>query len=110
MWFIGNPAKVSITWNLKQVIVRKPKTSSIADDTCFLTVRPADMAALKAAPQPELDQNDAVSSSIVDDTDDEEEMTLPPPKPVEKPAPAPAPVAAAAEPEKKKRIVSKKAA
>ena len=111
LWFVGNPAKVSITWNLKQVIVRKPKTSSIADDTCFLTVRPADMAALKAAPQPELDQNDAVSSSIVDDTDDEEEMTLPPPKPVEKPvaAPAPAPVAAPAEPEKKKRIVSKKA-
>jgi hypothetical protein len=108
LWFIGNPAKVSITWNLKQVIVRKPKTSSIADDTCFLTVRPADMAALKAAPQPELDQNDAVSSSIVEDTDDEEEMTLPPPKPavVEKPVE----VVAAAAPveEKKKRVVSKK--
>jgi hypothetical protein len=109
LWFIGNPAKVSITWNLKQVIVRKPKTSSIADDTCFLTVRPADMAALKAAPQPELDQNDAVSSSIVEDTDDEEEMTLPPPKPVEKPVVVekPAEVAAPVE-EKKKRVVSKK--
>ena len=110
LWFIGNPAKVSITWNLKQVIVRKPKTSSIADDTCFLTVRPADMAALKAAPQPELDQNDAVSSSIVEDTDDEEEMTLPPPKPVEKPVVVekPAEVAAAPVEEKKKRVVSKK--
>ena len=110
LWFIGNPAKVSITWNLKQVIVRKPKTSSIADDTCFLTVRPADMAALKAAPQPELDQNDAVSSSIVEDTDDEEEMTLPPPKPVEKPVVVekPAEVAAAPAEEKKKRVVSKK--
>jgi hypothetical protein len=108
LWFIGNPAKVSITWNLKQVIVRKPKTSSIADDTCFLTVRPADMAALKAAPQPELDQNDAVSSSIVEDTDDEEEMTLPPPKPVEKPVEKPAEVASAPVEEKKKRVVSKK--
>lgn len=108
LWFIGNPAKVSITWNLKQVIVRKPKTSSIADDTCFLTVRPADMAALKAAPQPELDQNDAVSSSIVEDTDDEEEMTLPPPKPVEKPVEKPAEVAPAPVEEKKKRVVSKK--
>jgi hypothetical protein len=110
LWFIGNPAKVSITWNLKQVIVRKPKTSSIADDTCFLTVRPADMAALKAAPQPELDQNDAVSSSIVEDTDDEEEMTLPPPKPVEKPVVVekPAEVAPAPVEEKKKRVVSKK--
>ena len=110
LWFIGNPAKVSITWNLKQVIVRKPKTSSIADDTCFLTVRPADLAALKATPQPELDQNDAVSSSIVEDTDDEEEMTLPPPKPVEKPVVVekPAEVAAAPVEEKKKRVVSKK--
>jgi hypothetical protein len=110
LWFVGSPAKVSITWNLKQVIVRKPKTSSIADDTCFLTVRPADLAALKAAPQPEVDQNDAVSSSIVEDTDDEEEMILPPPKPVEKPVVVekPAEVAAAPAEEKKKRVVSKK--
>ncbi len=107
LWFIGNPAKVSITWNLKQVIVRKPKTSSIADDTCFLTVRPADMAALKAAPQPEVEQHDAVSSTIVEDSD--EEMELPPPKPVEKPVVVekPAEVAAPVE-EKKKRVVSKK--
>jgi hypothetical protein len=93
---------------LKQVIVRKPKTSSIADDTCFLTVRPSDMAALKAAPQPEVEQHDAVSSTIVEDSD--EEMELPPPKPVEKPVVVekPAEVAAAPVEEKKKRVVSKK--
>ena len=115
LWFVGSPAKVSITWNLKQVIVRRPKTSSIADDTCFLTVRPADMAALKAAPQPEMEQHDNSVSAYVEDSD-EEEFQLPVPV-VSLPEPAPAPVAVpvAAEPvvapvveEKKKKVVSKK--
>ena len=112
LWFVGSPAKVSITWNLKQIIVRKPKTSSIPDDTCFLMVKPSDMAALKASPQPEIEQIDAVSSTIVDDSDGEEEFQLPPPKPVEAPKPAPAPAAAVEAPapeEKKKRIMTKKA-
>jgi len=111
LWFVGSPAKVSITWNLKQIIVRKPKTSSIPDDTCFLMVKPSDMAALKASPQPEIEQIDAVSSTIVDDSDGEEEFQLPPPKPVEAPKPAPAPAAAVEAPapeEKKKRIMTKK--
>ena len=42
LWFVGSPAKVSITWNLKQVIVRKPRISAISDDTCFLTMKPTD--------------------------------------------------------------------
>jgi len=80
LWFVGSPAKVSITWNLKQVIVRKPKTSSISDDTCFLTVRPSDMAALKASPQPELPElHDNAVSALVEDSDNEEEYHLPPP-------------------------------
>ncbi len=110
LWFVGSPAKVSITWNLKQIIVRKPKTSSIPDDTCFLMVKPSDMAALKASPQPEIEQIDAVSSTIVEDSDGEEEFQLPPPKPVEAPKPAPTPEAAAAPApeEKKKRIMTKK--
>jgi len=111
LWFVGSPAKVSITWNLKQVIVRKPKTSSISDDTCFLTVRPADLAALKAAPQPELEQLDNTVSALVEDSDGEDEYQLPPPAPVvEKvvePTPAAAPVAAE-EPKKKKVIAKKK--
>ena len=83
LWFVGSPAKVSITWNLKQVIVRKPKTSAISDDTCFLTVRPSDMAVLKASPQPELpEHHDNSVSALVEDSDGEEEYQLPPPPPV----------------------------
>ena len=110
LWFVGSPAKVSVTWNLKQVIVRKPKTSSIADDTCFLTVKPADMAALKAAPQPEIEKDDAVSSTIVEDDDEEFELPAPAPAPtpVAAPKPEPVAVAAAAPEEKKKKIINRK--
>jgi len=112
LWFVGSPAKVSITWNLKQVIVRKPKTSAISDDTCFLTVRPADLAALKATPQPELEQNDNTISALVEDSDGEDEYQLPPPAPT--PAPVvekvaePTPAPAGEEPKKKKVIAKKK--
>jgi hypothetical protein len=83
LWFVGSPAKVSITWNLKQVIVRKPKTSAISDDTCFLTVRPADREALKAQPETELiEQVDNSVSALVEDSDNEDEYKLPPPAPV----------------------------
>jgi hypothetical protein len=108
LWFVGSPAKVSITWNLKQVIVRKPKTSSIADDTCFLTVRPADLAALKAAPQPEIEHNDNSVSALVEDSDGEDEYQLPPPEPVVEKVVEPTPPAAAEEPKKKKVIAKKK--
>ena len=115
IWFVGSPAKVSITWNLKQVIVRKPKTSSIADDTCFLTVKPSDMETLKSTPQPELEQRDNTVSALVEDSDGEEEYNLPPPAPVPEPVvePVPEPVVEpvpAAKPEvvKKKRVVTKK--
>jgi hypothetical protein len=110
--------KASITWNLKQVIVRKPKTSSIDDSTCFLNVRPSDMAALKAAPQPEINRDDMTVSAMVENSDDEEEYTLPPPPAVtpavvEAPvAPvaveAPASVAQTTDEPKKKKVVSKK--
>ena len=40
LWFVNG--KVSITWNLKQAIVQKPKTSAIAEGTCFLKIKPAD--------------------------------------------------------------------
>jgi hypothetical protein len=113
LWFVGSPAKVSITWNLKQVIVRKPKTSSIADDTCFLTVRPADLAALKATPQPEIEHNDNSVSALVEDSDDEEEYQLPPPVPAVTPPPPPVvekvvESASATEEPKKKKVIAKK--
>jgi hypothetical protein len=93
LWFVGSPAKVSITWNLKQVIVRKPKTSSISDDTCFLTVRPSDREVLKSLPETEVEHNDNSVSALVEDSDGEEEYKLPPPAPVAVSAPAPTPVA-----------------
>jgi len=117
LWFVGSPAKVSITWNLKQVIVRKPKTSSIADDTCFLTVRPSDREALKSLPESEVDQNDNSISALVEESDGEEEYKLPPPEPtpvVESThtpvvEPTPTPSVSTEEPKKKKVISKKKA-
>jgi len=113
LWFVGSPAKVSITWNLKQVIVRKPKTSAISDDTCFLTVRPADREALKSLPETELvEQVDNSVSALVEDSDNEEEYKLPPPEQVKAPEPVQAPpslsVPAVTEEPKKKKVVTKK--
>jgi hypothetical protein len=114
LWFVNG--KVSITWNLKQAIVQKPKTSTITEGVCFLKPKAADVQRLKSLPPPEDDidpEGAAVASTIVEDSDDEFEQ-LPPP-----PAPAPEPVveavAAVAEAEavqeepKKKRVISKKA-
>jgi len=82
LWFVGSPAKVSITWNLKQVVVKKPKMSLISDDTCFLSVKPSERELLKSQPDVEVEQNDHSVSALVEDSDGEEEYTLPPPVPV----------------------------
>ena len=113
IWIVNG--KASVTWNLKQVIVRKPKTSSISDDMCFLTVKPSDLEALKSAPQPEIVRDDTTVSALVEDSDGEDEYVLPPPKvetvsvpeptPVPVPAPAPEPVVSEAP---KKKVISKK--
>jgi hypothetical protein len=79
--------KASITWNLKQIIVRKPKTSTIADDTCFLTVKPSDRDVLKSLPETEVDQNDHSISALVEESDEEQESG----ESVQVTAPAPAP-------------------
>lgn len=121
LWFVNG--KVSITWNLKQAIVQKPKTSSIVEGTCFLRPKASDVARLKTLPPPEDDFDpDGASSAIVEDSD--EEYDLPPPpqvvpvkvapvvvpvkvvEPVSEPVAEPA--AAASEEPKKKRIVTKK--
>ena len=111
LWFVNG--KVSITWNLKQAIVQKPKTSSIVEGTCFLRPKASDVAKLRTMPPPEEDIDpDGASSAIVEDSD--EEFELPPPTPVPSPVVAPAPVvepepvAASSEEPKKKRIVTKK--
>lgn len=114
IWFVGSPAKVSITWNLKQVIVRKPKTSTISDDTCFLTVRPADREALQAQPENEVQPLDSHTiSAQVEDSDNEDEYVLPIPAPVKlepvvEEAQVQEQVSAPVEENKKKRVVAKK--
>jgi hypothetical protein len=110
LWFVNG--KVSVTWNLKQAIVQKPKTSSIVEGTCFLRPKAAEVAKLRALPPPEddIDPDGAVSSTIVEDSDDEE-FELPAPAPsvptpvVEKVVEADPVVAPAAV---KKRVVAKK--
>jgi hypothetical protein len=109
LWFING--KVSITWNLKQAIVQKPKSSSFVEGTCFLRPKAGDVEKLKSLPPPDddVDPDGAISSTIVEDSD--EEFELPPPQPVvvekvvekvvvEEPVVEPAVV--------KKRIISKK--
>ena len=78
LWFVNG--KVSITWNLKQAIVQKPKTSAIVEGTCFLKPKATDKEKLKTLPPPEddVDPDGGVTSAIVEDSDDED-RELPPP-------------------------------
>lgn len=118
LWFVNG--KVSITWNLKQAIVQKPKTSSIREGVCFLKPKAEDVQKLKALPPPEEEvYNDGVVSTLVDDSDDEDRELPPPPVVAAVPPPAPvvvAPPAATSDPAvvteepKKKKIISKKKA
>ena len=120
LWFVNG--KVSITWNLKQAIVQKPKTSTIAEGTCFLKPKADEVQKLKTLPPPEddIDPDGAVVSTIVDDSDDEFELP-PPPLPVPvvvESVPVPVPVVVesvplvvepvATEEPKKKRVITKK--
>jgi hypothetical protein len=126
LWFVNG--KVSITWNLKQAIVQKPKSSAITEGVCFLKPKAADMEKLKTLPPPEDDidpDGGAVASTIVEDSDDEYELP-PPPTAAPLTQAAPAPVAVVSEPEpvavaqeevavaaateepKKKRVISTK--
>ena len=112
LWFVNG--KVSITWNLKQAIVQKLRTSSFVEGTCFLKPKAGDVEKLKALPPSEdedIELDQAVASTIVEDSEEEEENEeeeneeeeeeeeeeLPPP-----------PVVVAFEEPKKKRVVSKK--
>uniref|UniRef100_A0A6C0ERT9 Uncharacterized protein n=1 Tax=viral metagenome TaxID=1070528 RepID=A0A6C0ERT9_9ZZZZ len=123
LWFING--KVSITWNLKQAIVQKPKVSM--EGQCFLRPKNEDKQKLKSLPPPEDDVDpDGAVGAFVEDSDDEVEsvpVVLQPkvapvvsvPVPVQEvvlQAAEPVQVSEAAPVEevKKKRIVSKKVA
>ena len=111
LWFVNG--KISITWNLKQAIVQKPKQTM--EGTCFLRPKAADKEKMKALPPPEDDVDpDGVTSATVTDSDDEHEEVIAP-----APVPTPAPVKVVEEPvvsatetieevKPKKKIVRKK--
>jgi len=72
LWFVNG--KVSITWNLKQAVVQNPKQPTVVEGTCFLKPKATDVEKLKTQ---KVSQEEVISSTIVDDSDDENE--LPPP-------------------------------
>lgn len=78
LWFING--KVSITWNLKQAVVQKPKASM--EGQCFLKPKMEDKQKLKSLPAPEEVDPDGVVSVFVEDSDDEE-VIVPDPPPVQ---------------------------
>jgi hypothetical protein len=69
LWFVNG--KVSITWNLKQAIVQKPKASM--EGKCLLKPKAADKEKMKTLPPPEepVDHDDGQVSTQVIDSDDE---------------------------------------
>lgn len=90
LWFVNG--KISITWNLKQAIVQKPK--QVVEGTCFLKPKASDKEKMKSLPPPE----DAIdpdgihgATTIVEDSDDEHELeheyvpVTPAPEPVAEP-------------------------
>jgi hypothetical protein len=77
LWFVNG--KVSITWNLKQAIVQKPKPSM--EGQCFLKPKAADKALLKTLPPVEVieEPDDGQVSTLVIDSDDEADVHVPVP-------------------------------
>jgi hypothetical protein len=107
LWFVNG--KVSITWNLKQAMVQRPKGS--LNGQCLLRPKAGDMEKLKTATREEdVDPDGAITATIVQDSDDEDEYVQPVAKMTEvvKPAPVAAPAVAVEEAKdgtiKKKRI------
>jgi hypothetical protein len=77
IWFVNG--KFSITWNLKQAVVQKPKES--LEGKCLIKLKNSDKEVLKQQVVDEIDEDDNISSAIVDDSDDEpeEEIKVSPP-------------------------------
>jgi len=110
LWFVNG--KISITWNLKQAIVQKPKQSM--EGTCFLKPKASDVKMMKSLPPVEDDVDpDGASTTIVDDSDDEHELPTPTLTVTSAPPPTPEPVQettsdSVEEVKPKKKIIRKK--
>jgi len=92
IWFVNG--KFSVTWNLKQAVVKKPRES--IEGTCFIKLNTSDKERLKNM---EVEDDvvppvhSEVSSTIVEDSDDEMEVVKekePEPEPVVKQSAEPA--------------------
>lgn len=72
LWFVNG--KVSITWNLTQAMVQRPKGNVLGQ--CLLTPKKEDTDKLKSFVRDtveDVDPEGAVSATVVDDSDDEED-------------------------------------
>jgi len=71
IWFANG--KFGITWKLVQAVVQKPKENLTG--RCFIKMKPGDKEKIKTAPlvdqEVDFDDNVPVSSTIVDDSDNE---------------------------------------
>ena len=109
LWFVNG--KVSITWNLKQAIVQKSKSS--LEGQCLLRPKAQDREKLKRMPANDDFDPDGVISATVEDSDDESLPLAPVAQEVaQEVAPVSAPVSAVEvapqEESKKKKVISKK--
>lgn len=110
IWFVNG--KFSASWKLVQAVVQKPKAS--LQGQCLIPLKPKDKEVLKNQKVADEDTEDHITSTIVDDSDNEDErekeVVVPLTQPLkEETIVAPTPVAVE-EPAKviKKKIVKKK--
>jgi hypothetical protein len=69
IWFVNG--KFSISWNLVQAVVQKPRATLTGK--CFIQLKKADKEKLKtAAPPTEDDSDNNIQATIVDDSEDED--------------------------------------
>jgi len=105
LWFVNG--KISITWNLKQAIVQKPKQSM--EGTCFLRPKATDVQKMKSLPKPEEEVDpEGACVTIVADSDDEEEVEEVVPVKVEEVVPVKVEETVVEEVKPKKKIIKKK--
>ena len=107
LWFVNG--KISITWNLKQSIVQKPKQTM--EGTCLLKPKVTDVQKMKSLPPPEDEVDpDGAPTTLVADSDDEDEhehfASVPDPVPVNVVEPPVEEIVQEVKP--KKKIVRKK--
>jgi len=110
LWFVNG--KVSITWNLKQAIVQKSRSSM--EGLCLLKPKATDREKLKTMPLTDdfVDPDGAVSATV-EDSDVEDDESLQVAVSIQVPVVVPQPVLVqevAEEATKKKRIITKKKA